>query len=62
MNKTITVFDDTEIEKHKFQYHKNSILIDDVDIDQILICNMISFDEKGFKYFIGYKDKEKVKP
>ena len=45
---------DTEIEKHKSHYHKNPVLID-VDINEIIILNKISFGKKSFKYFIGYK-------
>ena len=32
-----------------------------MDISKI-VFNKVSFDKKGFKYFIGYKDDEKVKP
>ena len=35
MDKKIIAFGHTEIKKHKFLYHKNLILIDDVDIDKI---------------------------
>ena len=48
-----------KFEKHKFQYHKSSILIDDVEFDTILICNKVSC-EKG--YTIGCKEDGKVKP
>ena len=41
---------------------QNSILIDDVDIDKILIPNKISFGKKGFNYYIGYKYNQKFKP
>ena len=37
----------------KFYQHKRSISIQNKDIEKIV---EISFDEKGFKYFIGYKD------
>ena len=42
MNKEIIMFGYTEIEKCKFCYHKNLILIDDLDIDEILISNKVS--------------------
>ena len=32
-----------------------------MDISKI-VFNKVSFDKKGLKYFIGYKDDEKVKP
>ena len=50
----------TVIEKHKLYCHKNPILIDDVDINKIIECNLVSFGKKGFNCFIGYKDNEKV--
>ena len=34
-----------------------------VDIRSILICSIITSDEKNYKYFIGYKDDDyKIKP
>ena len=34
-----------------------------VDIRSILICSIITSDEKNYKYFIGYEDNDyKVKP
>ena len=62
MEKKIRAFGDTETEKYKFQYQENLISIDDVDIEKIWISNKIYFRKKGFKYFIGYKDNENVKP
>ena len=40
-------------EKHKFYYHKNTILIDDININKVILSKKISFGKKGFKYFIG---------
>ena len=37
VDKTITAFDKTEIEKHKLYCHKIPILRDDVDFAKILI-------------------------
>ena len=59
MNKKIG---NIEIEKQKLWYHKNAILICDIDIDKIIGSNKISFSKKGFKYFIGYKDNKKLVP
>ena len=55
---TITMFSDIEIEKWKFDFYKNPIFWKDIDIDNILICNKISSDEKIFNYFIGYRDDD----
>ena len=48
--------DDIEIQKHKFHQHKGPISMKDIDINKIVVSNKVSFDKKGFKYFIGYKD------
>ena len=42
MNKEIITLDDIEIERCKFHYYKNSILIDDVDIHKILVSIKLS--------------------
>ena len=47
--------------KHKFHEHKNRISIYDVGINKILKSNKVSVRKKSFKYFIGYKDGEKVR-
>ena len=66
MEKVITKFDDIEIQKQKFCLPKVPISIKYiyiyVYIDQIVVFNKISFDKKGFKYFIGYEDLKKIRP
>ena len=32
-----------------------------IDINKTVVSNKVSFDKKGFKYFIGYKDA-KIRP
>ena len=62
MGKEIITFGDIEVEKHKFHQQKSPILIYDVNIVRIVVCNMLSFGKKD-KYFIGYKDdSEKIMP
>ena len=60
MNKVVLTFDNIDIGKCKFHYFKHPIDINNVNIDKTLISNRVSFDNKRFKYFIGYKDNEKV--
>lgn len=49
MDKQIIALDDIDIERHKFHYSKYPINTD--------------FGKMGFKYFVGYIDKDKkVKP
>ena len=60
MYEKIITFGNIEIEKRKFPYLKSLILMDDVNIDKIIVSNKVSC-KNGYKYFIGYKDDEKVK-
>ena len=63
MCKEILTFGNIEIEKNKFYRHKTPIFLEDVDIEQVLESNKISFGEKSYKYFIGYSyNGNKVKP
>ena len=55
-------FGDTETKKHKFWQHKSPIFINNLDINNTVVSNKVSFSKKGFKCFIGYKDAKKVRP
>ena len=55
-------FGDTEIQKQKFNQRKAPISIKNIDINKIVVSNKVSFGEKAFKYFIGYKDGKKLNP
>ena len=57
----IIKFGDIEIEKQKIYQHKRPISIKDIDINKITVSNKVSFDKRGFKYFVGYKDR-KIRP
>ena len=59
MEKTTIKFGDIEIEKQKFHQHKIPISIKNIDINEIVVSNKVSFGKKGFKYFIGYKEAKK---
>ena len=60
MNKKIIKFEDTEIEEYILHQNENSILINNIDINKIILSNKLPFGKQGFKYFIGYKDFEKI--
>ena len=62
MVKEIITFGDTEVEQYKFCQNKSPISISDVNINKIIVSNKVSLGQKGFKYFIGYKDDRKVRP
>ena len=53
MNIEIIAFGNFEIDKYKFHSYKSPISFEDVIIYNILISNKVSFNKKGFKYFIG---------
>ena len=54
--------DDAEIEGYKFHRNKSLISINDIDINKIVVSNKLPFGNQDFKYFIGYKDSEKIRP
>ena len=54
--------DDTEIEEFKFHQYKNLILINNIDINEIDVSNKLLFSKQDFKYFLGYKDNQEIKP
>ena len=63
MEKTIIKFEDIEIKKEKFHQHKRLISIKKkIHINKIVLSNKVSFGQKGFKCFIGFKDSTKMKP
>ena len=62
MEKSIIKFGDIEIEKEKFHQNKRPISIKNIDINEIVVSNKVSFGKKGFKYFIGNKDAIKIRP
>ena len=53
ISKEIITFGDIKIEKKNFRY-KSPIFLKDVDIEEVLVSNKISFGEKSYKYFIVY--------
>ena len=52
------MFGNIEIKKLKFHHHKNLTLLEDVDINNIQVCSMVSSDEKTYKYFANYKNDD----
>ena len=64
IDKTIAIIcqkiDDTEIEEYKFHQQKNLVLINNLDINKIVVSFKFLFGKQDFKYFISYKDFEKI--
>ena len=50
------------INKKEFHKSKQPVDLASVNIDQIVISGKFKHSDEGFKYFIGYKEGEIVKP
>ena len=62
MDKKIIKFNNIIIEEYKLYQNENTILINDIDLKKIVVSNKLPFSKPHFKYFIGYKDAEKIRP
>ena len=51
-----------EFTKKEFDKSKQPIKLDLANVDQIVISDKFKHSDDGFKYFIGYKKCEIVKP
>ena len=49
------------VNKKEFHKSKQSIDLDLVNVDQMLVSDKFKHYDHGFKYFIGYKEGEIVK-
>ena len=54
--------DNIRCNKKEFHKSKQSINLDLVNVDQIVVSDKFKHSDDGFKYFIGYKEGEIVKP
>ena len=55
-------FDNISVNKKEFHKSKQPINLDLVNVDQIVVSDKFKHSDGGFKYFIGYKEGEIVKP
>ena len=55
-------FDNFRVNKKEFHKSKQPVNLDLVNIDQIVVSDKFKHNDDGFKYFIGYKEGEIVKP
>ena len=60
MDGKIIKLDDTKIEEYEFHQNKSPIFINSIDIHKIVVSNKLPFGKQDFKYFIGYKDSERL--
>ena len=55
-------FDNIEVNKKEFHVSKQAIGLNFVDTNKIVISDKFKHSDNGFKYFIGYKDDNVIKP
>ena len=48
--------------KKEFHKSKQPINLDLVNVDQIVVSDKFNYNDDGFKYLIGYKEEDIVKP
>ena len=62
MSEKTLKFDNIRVNKKEFHKSKQSINLDLANVDQIVISDKFKHSDDSFKYFIGYKEGEIVKP
>ena len=55
-------FDNIRVNKKEFHKSKQPIDLNLINADQIVVSDKFKHSDDGFKYFIGYKEGEIVKP
>ena len=62
MNEKTLKSDNIKVNKKKFHKSKQPIDLDLINVDRIVVSDKFKHSDDGFKYFIGYKEAEIVKP
>ena len=62
MNETTLKFSNIKINKKEFHKSKQAIDLDSVTTDKIVVSDKFRDSEKVYKYFIGYKEDEIIRP
>ena len=62
MSEKTLKFDNIRVNKKEFHNSKRPIDLDLINVDQIVVSDKFKHSDGGFKYFIGYKEDEIVKP
>ena len=62
MSEKTLKFSNIKINKKDFHKSKQVIDLDSVTTDKIVVSNKSRHREEGYKYFIGYKEDEFVRP
>ena len=62
MSEKTLKFDNIGVNKKKFYKSKQTIDLDLINADEIVVSEKFKHSDDGFKYSIGYKEGEIVKP
>ena len=62
MNENTLKFNNIRLNKKEFDKSKHQIDLSLVTVYQIAVSDKFKHNEEGFKHFIGYKEREIVKP
>ena len=62
MSEKTLKFNNIEISKKEFQVPKQPIALDSVLINKIVVSDKYEHSDKGFKYFLGYKEDDIIRP
>ena len=62
MNEKPLKFENIRINNKEFHKSKQPKDVASVNLDKIVISGKFKHSDEGFKYFIGYKNDETVKP
>ena len=62
MNKRTLKLNNIKLNKKEFHKSKEPIDLFSVDLDQIVVSEKFKHNGEGFKYFIGYRKSDIVKP
>ena len=62
MSKMTSKFDNIEVNKKEFHTSNQPIALNVVNVNQILISDKFEYSNTGYKYFIGYKDDNIIRP
>ena len=62
MSEKTLKFNDIRVNKKEFHKSKQPVEVMSVNIDQIVVSDKFKHSDKGFKYFIGYREGGIVKP
>ena len=58
MSEKTLKFNNIRINKKEFHKSKQTINLDLINVDQIVVSDKFKYSDEGFKYFIGYQEDE----